>query len=413
MSTTARNVATPLLLALLLVAAATTGCQTLAAHQASFPTAPDIEPLPAAAIPKITPPASTPGNQVPLRVKVLVLEFNPYIPGALHSPDDPAAKPKGLREVGGWNDPLPLAAGYMQDFCDASGGLLQYEIVQWLVVRRFQQKTDGFLYTPEQYMKGLRVGTRDQTAWHSPDNLDYPHMIDEFNLVALVEAGVIDEVWMMGIPYFGYWESCMVGNDAYFINGGVYDQVPCKRRFAVMGFNVERGVAEMIHDVAHRTEATMSRIYGGWDVDKLTSNWARFAANEHQSGTAAVGTCHYPPNGENDYDYINSRMVTSTADDWLHFPNLTGRSRTFNCEEWRGPYEEPGGRGNPDYHRNYQCWWFTHLPKAPGVNADGRLNNWWEYVYNFNAYDAQGRPIESAKPPQDKQAQQEGYRRPA
>ena len=36
-------------------------------------------------------------------------------------------------------------------------------------------------------------------------------------------------------------------------------------------------------------------------------------------------------------------------------------------------------------------WWFTHLPKAPGINPDGRLNNWWEYLFNFNAYDEKGR----------------------
>jgi hypothetical protein len=29
-------------------------------------------------------------------------------------------------------------------------------------------------------------------------------------------------------------------------------------------------------------------------------------------------------------------------------------------------------------------WWLTHLPKADGTNEDGRLNDWWAYVVNFN-----------------------------
>ena len=203
----------------------------------------------------------------------------------------------------------------------------------------------------------------------------------------------------------------MAGPAAFDINGGVYDQVPCKRRFAIMGFNVERGVAEMIHDVTHRTEATMSRLYGGWKVEQLTTNWAKFAANQKQSGTAAVGTCHYPPNAEKDYDYANRRAVESTADDWLHYPDLTGRRRSFNCEEWREPYKN--SKGDPDYHRNYQKWWFSHLPKAPGVNPDGRLNNWWEYVFNFNAYDERGKPLPAAKATPDKEVQSAGARRPA
>ena len=351
-----------------------------------------IERLPADRLPRVKPPTQVAFDQKPLRVKVLVLDFNPFIPGRLHSPDDPNAQPKGLREVGRWNDPLTLAAGFMQDLCDASGGLVQFEIAEWLVVRRFQKLVDGFAYTPETYMDCLRGGVLNNTCWHKPEGLDYPHMAAEFKLIPRVESGEIDEVWMMGLPYYGYWEACMIGHGAFNVNGEVYDQVSCRRRFVVMGFNVERGVAEMLHDVSHRTEATLMRTYCGWEVDKLTTNWARFAANEKQSGTAAVGTCHYPPNGEKDYDYTNSRTIESTADDWLHYPNLKGRKRSFNCDEWARPYETP--KNKPDYHRNYMVWWFAHLPKAPGVNADGRLNNWWEYVYNFNAYDPDGQPLQ-------------------
>jgi len=371
----------------------------------------DIERLPAAKVPRIKAPQMVAAGRVPLRVHVLVLEFDPLIPGKLHTPDDPAAKPRGLREVAGWNDPVPLAVGYIQDICDASGGVIQYEIVEWLVVRRFQKKVDGFVYTPETYLAALNKGTRAADAWRQPDGIDYPHMIAEFKLVPRVESGEIDEVWLMGLPYFGYWESCMAGQGAFEINGGVYGQVPCRRRFAIMGFNAERGVAEMLHDLCHRTEATLSRVYGGWEIDKLTTNWARFAANEKQSGTAAVGTCHYPPNAEKDYGYANPRKVESTADDWLHYPDLTGRKRTFTCDEWAEPYKNVHSK--PDYHRNYMLWWFKHLPKAPGVNADGRLNNWWEYVFNFNAYDDRGQPLPNARAAKDDRAEQERYRRPS
>lgn len=371
----------------------------------------DIERIPSDRLPRVKVPTTRPAGQTPLCIRVLVLSFNPLIPGALYAPDDPAAPPRGLREVGRWNDPLPLAAGFMQDICDASGGLVQYEIAEWLEVHRFQKKADGFIYTPEEYMRCLKGGTRPEAGWRQPDSLDYPHMVTEFDLVRRVESGEIDEVWMMGLPYFGYWESCMVGRGAFAVNGGVYDRVPCRRRFVIMGFNVERGVAEMLHDVCHRTEATLSRVYGGWKADELTSNWARFAANEKQSGTAAVGTCHYPPNGQRDYDYANPRAVESTADDWLHYPDLTGRKRSFGCDEWRAPHHSAAGQ--PDYHRNYMCWWFAHLPKATGLNKDKRLNNWWEYVYNFNAYDAQGQPVPDVHPPRAPATEKEGRRRPA
>jgi hypothetical protein len=120
----------------------------------------------------------------------------------------------------------------------------------------------------------------------------------------------------------------------------------------------------------------MSRVYGGWKAQELTTNWARFAANLKQSGTAAVGTCHWPPNAEADYDYANKRHVESTADDWLSYPELMGKKSSVSCETW----------GGPDYERNFLKWWFGHLPRADGVNTDGRLNNWWRYVFQFNQY---------------------------
>jgi len=371
----------------------------------------EVEKLDPARLPRVKPPARIAGDGQPLVVKVLVLDFNPLIPGRVHSPERPDAPARGLREVGGWNDPLTLAAGYMQDLCDASGGLIQYEIVEWQVVRRFQKKVDGFVYTPERYVAALRQGTGKADAWHQPDGLDYPAMIAEFDLVRRVDRGEIDEVWMMGLPYFGYWEAAMAGPGAFNINGGVYDRIPSRRRFAIMGFNVERGVAEMLHNLCHRTEATLARVYGGWKVDELTTNWARFAANEKQSGTAAVGTCHYPANGERDYDYANPRVVQSTADDWLNYPRLTGARKPVSRENWSGPHKD--ARGDIDYHRNYMIWFFTRLPKAPGVNPDGRLNNWWEYVYNFNAYDERGRPLSDAQPIEDPAVAQRGGRRPA
>jgi len=336
-------------------------------------------------VPRIKTPATIAFEQQPIRVKVLVLEFNPVIPGEIHSPDNPEAKPKTLREVAGWLDPLKLAADYMQDICDASGGFVQYEIVAWDIVNEFQMLTDGFTYTPSSYMKAFRAwGKGNNKLWHKPDGTDYPASIRRYGLIKRVESGEVDEVWWFGAPYMGWWEASMAGRKAFNVNGGVYDQVPCKRAFVIMGFNYEREVNCMLEDLCHRAEATMSHFYGGWEVDKLTTDWARFAANAKQSnGIAAVGTCHYPPNGEHDYDYDNQRIVQSSADDWLNYPQLKGIKKSVNCEAW----------GGPDYHRNYLKWWFTRLPKTPGVNKDGRQNNWWKYVFNFNGYNEQGKSV--------------------
>ena len=314
-----------------------------------------------------------------ITVKVLALNFDPIIP---------QEGGKRLTEVAGWTKPRKLADGYIADVLKASHGIVQYKIVDWKDIDTFHTKIDGFTYTPEQYMEARKTGE----GWHQPDTADYPKTFRDHNVIPRVNNGEIDEVWFFGGPYFGYNESAMAGPGAFYINGAVYDKVPTNRAFAIMGFNYERGNAEITHDLCHRTESTMARIYGGWKVEELTNNWARFAANAEQSGgVAAVGTCHYPPNGQSGYDYANPRAVRSDADDWLNYPNLTGAKTLVSRDNWAEPFDNANGQ--PDYHRNYMLWWFTRLPHAPGTNADGRLNNWWEYVFRFNAYDASGKPV--------------------
>ena len=311
-----------------------------------------------------------------ISVRVLVLNFDPIVD---------QASGQRLHEEYHWNDPHTLADAYVADVKEASHGLVQYRVIGWEDLNEFPVKADGFQYTLEQFGACWKA----KSGWHQPDQADYPAIITRYRLPERIEAGEFDEVWWMGFPYCGFAESAMAGHEAFVINGPVFDapEVKCRKAFAIMGFNVERGPAEMIHNLGHRTEATMSRVFGGWESDKLDTDWARFAANAHQSnGHSACGSCHYPPNGVKDYDYANPRTVDSSADDWLGYPRLTGKTKPVNAETW----------GGPDYHRNYLKWWYNRLPHAPGTNPEnGRLNNWWKYVFQFNDYDSAGKPRSS------------------
>lgn len=302
-------------------------------------------------------------ENTPLFVKVLVI---------CHDPRVPSEGDKRLSEVFRWNNPRELAELCRTEIQKYSHGRVRLEFVEWIDVDAVPARTDGKTYSMKQYVKNRRTGS----GWHETDGqMDYYQVMTKFDVAEKINAGGVDEVWCLGDHFFGIWEASMMGPDAFFINGGVYPTIKTDIPFAVMGGNYERDVDCMLENLLHRTENHMTRAYGGWDIGNPRTNWDRFTANIEQSPlTPAVGTCHFSPNSESDYDWHNTRIVQSTADDWLNYPNLTGKSKPINCEAWR----------DTGWHQ----WWLMHLPKASGVNPDGRQNNWWKYIYDHNNYEA-------------------------
>jgi hypothetical protein len=328
----------------------------------------------AGTVPIWNPHRATPGN-LPLTIRVLVLNYDPLVPAENH---------RRLSEVFRWNNPAKLATEYKEAMEYASGGYLRFDIVEWRNLNEIYAQEGGHRYTIEEYVRNRRSGK----GWRERSMADYPRLLREQNVLPLVDDGRVDEVWIFSDHFFGLWEASMAGPGAFFINGGVYPQLPSRRPFAFYGFNYERCVAEMMHDASHRTEATLNRAYGQWDLKNPQNNWEKFSANDKQSnGVAGVGTCHWPANAESDYDYGNSRVVASWAEAFRSYPKLDFTRKPVSRSTW--------SKG-PDYHLDYMKWYFAHVPRAAGVNADGRQNNWFKYIFDFQSYDAKGQPQPAA-----------------
>lgn len=303
--------------------------------------------------------ASPQAEVEPISVPVAVINFDPVLESG-----------QRMHEAMGWNDPWELAQQYMRAVREVSHGRVVYEVSSWLDEDAYPVKVDGFVYTDEQF---LRCQEERETC-HDPDGTDYARLLDDYDIARRLEGGEFEELWIFGAPYMGFWESAMAGPDAFYINGGVYDSVALARPLVVMGFSYERGLAEMLHNLCHRTEATMEKVSGGWDSTDLSTDWARFAANAHQSGgVAAVGSCHYPPNGTRDYDYANPDSVVSSAESWREYPRESDQSEMVSAETW----------GGPDFQLNYLKWWYSHLPHGDGTAPSGMLANWWRYVFDY------------------------------
>jgi hypothetical protein len=268
----------------------------------------------------------------------------------------------------GWNRAQDLSAGFAADILETSNGLGRYQLVQRIEFNEFPVKVDGFRYTPQEYISVMKRTSQP----HEPDTVNYQDFLARFNILQRVAANEIDEVWVLGFPYAGFYESIMGGSGAFFCNGGpLLGTSKCPRRFIIMGFSVERGPGEMLEAFNHRAESIMEKVYAR--ATPAANLWNKFIRYDQAfPGQAEVGNVHFAPNSERDYDWGNPRFVASRCDDWYGFPNLRGVVKQVNCAEW----------GHGDI-RAYHKWWLKHLPKASG-RTNGIANNWWQYLLDPN-----------------------------
>jgi hypothetical protein len=288
-----------------------------------------------------------------------------------------------------WNNPRSITTNYLADLTTASGGYVQWEIASWVDLDLWPQKTDGFQYTDETYLQSW--ANPNAYPFHQPDSVSYETLLDT-PLAELggrsphqfVVDGDADEIIFWGAPYFGFWESRMVGSTAYWCNAPALNRP--SRLYVVMGLNYERGVSEALHSFGHRCESILTHVYGSWSSTAQVNHlWDRFTrvGPKHGVAVSGCGNVHFPPNASSDYDYHSSAVVTSEADRWLDFPNPSGPIVNVSASTWAGP----------DTHGNFLRWWFARFPKAPGRYMDtenpinnGKLNNWWSYVVDMNEY---------------------------
>lgn len=274
---------------------------------------------------------------------------------------------KTLKDYFHWNDPEVLARGYVDDVRSCSFGYANYEIAEHIVVDGYPVKRDGFRYTESSYLRAWQL-----RQFHDPDGVDYLALVREFDLLKRVESAEIDEVWLFGHPYGGYYESIMAGRGAFWCNAPPLRETEhCPRRFVIMGFNFERGVGEMLEDLGHRAESILYKVFEHTPPDaNLFERFTRFDLK--YPGRAECGNVHFAPNSLRDYDWGNPRPVLTSCDNWYHFPDLSHPPRFATCAEW----------GHGDIRAHHQ-WWLRHLPHIVG-ESHGISWNWWEYIIDPN-----------------------------
>lgn len=298
-------------------------------------------------------------------VKVLGINFNPIING------------KPLQELKGWLSPRELSQDFAEEMSLCSGGFFRYDIVDWIDSNEIPIKDDGFQYSTEKYLAAVA----DSSKAHRPDWADYTSIIDRFDLADKINSGEVDEVFLWGGPWFGFYESVMIGPGAFWINGSLPpgDSPGVERKAVLMGFNYgytsrDWSIAMMMHSLGHRSESTMAYNFGSWNPGSPQHAWDAFTSIQRSSpNNTGCGSIHFPANVSHakDYDYSNPLHVTSYCESFANWPATDNQSKDISSEAWNRS------------ERGYLRWWYGHLPSRDGEHQ-GLYRNWWRYIVDIN-----------------------------
>ncbi|MCX6706277.1 MAG: hypothetical protein NTV24_04230, partial [Candidatus Woesebacteria bacterium] len=208
------------------------------------------------------------GNITPsVTKKVMVINFDPVIESQNNI--------KLSEYYYWWNNPRTLSQEYINDVRQVSGGYVNYEIAEWDEVDDFPLKQNGFDFNDDSYLQCVPNRNCDEGM------VNYQKILTDFQVCEKRNSGAIDELWLWGAPWFGYWEAIMVGPNAFSTNGPAITFTTCQKQLNVMGFSYERGVPEMLEDLGHRVEGTMTHLFGSWNAYTPIHNWDKFAQTDH------------------------------------------------------------------------------------------------------------------------------------
>ncbi len=211
---------------------------------------------------------------------------------------------------------------------------------------------------------------------------DYRKIMQRVDIQRWVQQRGVKEVWIWG--YHGgvltLWESNMASpfGDISNSNRDPDDLPVLKSTYTVYHYNYQRGVSEAVEDHMHQIEAVLNHVDGRDHTPPQQWTellfWGKFVGSDrsHKIVRPGCGWAHYPPNGEQDYDWANPRYVQTDIEDWR--PDGTGKEQRMNCDRWNGDSLQ------------WFVYWMQNLPGADnGLTYRNRaLSNWWIFIGDFD-----------------------------
>jgi hypothetical protein len=192
-----------------------------------------------------------------------------------------------------------------------SQDIVGYQLIAKLDISTYPILTNGLRYNDTIWAQALQDDKAAIRDAHGNYMLaDYQRLLSDYKISQGIQNNRIDEVWIFGAPYFGFYESQMVGKGAFWCNAPGIEQTG--RRFIIMGFNYQRSVHEMVHSFGHRAESILSRHFNSQDFQNRLYRHLPTPApkNEFEQWLLQHGTVHSTPGG---LEYGQNEISWATA----------------------------------------------------------------------------------------------------
>lgn len=336
--------------------------------------------------------------------KVLLFSFNPVLEnkGGVTLREYLVAKNYKDME---WTRPhRDIATEFLNNLSTASRGKNSDDCPAWIgklvdevYVDAWPVYSDGFQYTDESFIEDFEDASgniKPTFVFHRGGDagaLSDIHFFQMANLDRRVMNGEVDEVIVLtNGPVI--WESWMVGEGSFWINGAIWAYPHSK---STRAYPIHYACYECF---GHRLEHILDKMFGERTAGGSPLHaWDRFARiDSQQPGNGNIGFAHRPFNAQAEYDFKNTVNASTNEEDWYNYPMMTGDPalrKQKNCTLW-GCKENPAyGSGPID---GYALWMLQHLPRTAGVNNgtgfgatardQGMLNNWWRYLFDVDQF---------------------------
>ncbi len=233
------------------------------------------------------------------------------------------------------------------------------------------------------------------------NSIDYEYYINKLELDKKRNNDEFDQVWFLTYEPTGPAEVTIIGNRDLDVNG-TYVKSDCLD--FVLATVTAKNRNSNFHHLLHALEAVLNKVfkisrddfnkenkYEIYTANKLEeiSLWERFTLSSYSNNKdfTGLGTLHYPPNAEKEYEYNNKSEVKSEYLNWKLYPNLESDKRTrLSQSAWNNDdfIDQIINKDNLSEERLYTRWWASHLPNTIGATKDGYYNNWWKYLIDLD-----------------------------